>query len=306
MSANGKLATADLMAVPATVAGAGFLRRDAASQYGMLAHAFEKAHGHALVITEGYRTYGRQVEYWNRYQAGTGNLAAYPGTSNHGWGISCDFGSGVASAGSSEKRWMDAHAPAYGWQPTGNTFGRPEPWHFDYVPAKASITTGPSIFDSRTSSATPATPPPPPPTEETPMFLSRRPQEDGGTIGLFGIPGRGWLPFMHKAHYEMFRNIFIDSGVKLAGGIDFPEWKNVAQIRPYPGVTWDNLVIAHTPPTAPAPDGVDEAAIVRGIISSLKTTTALRADVDESAVAALLSPLVTRGVLDGMAARLKS
>jgi hypothetical protein len=146
MGTNGKLATADLMAVPAAVAGAGFLRRDAGSQFGMLAHAFEQALGHPLVITEGYRTYDRQVEYWNRYQAGTGNLAAYPGTSNHGWGISCDFGSGVATAGSAEKRWMDAHAPAYGWQPTGNSFARPEPWHFDY--ARPRITSGPSIFDT--------------------------------------------------------------------------------------------------------------------------------------------------------------
>jgi hypothetical protein len=99
--------------------------------------AFSNAVGRPLAITEGYRSYARQVDYWNRYQAGTGNLAAYPGTSNHGWGISCDFGATVDQAGSTAKRWMDANAPSYGWNPTGNGFSRPEPWHFDYVGAYA-------------------------------------------------------------------------------------------------------------------------------------------------------------------------
>jgi hypothetical protein len=156
---NGKLSTGDLMAVPSTVSGSGFLRRDAASQYGMLAYAFEKALGRPLNITEGYRSYERQVEYWNKYQAGTGNLAAYPGTSGHGWGISCDFGSGVASFGTPAKRWMDAHAPDYGWQPTGNTFGKPEPWHFDF--ARPRIITGPSIFDTTRNASVAVTLAPP-------------------------------------------------------------------------------------------------------------------------------------------------
>lgn len=131
--ANGQIPAAALAAVPASVAGSGYLRTDAARQYSALNTAFRAAIGRSLSITEGYRSYDRQVDYWNRYQAGTGNLAAYPGTSNHGWGISCDFGAGVDSAGSAAKRWMDANAPSYGWSPTGNTFSRPEPWHFDYV-----------------------------------------------------------------------------------------------------------------------------------------------------------------------------
>lgn len=131
--ANGNIPASALTPVVASVAGSGYLRTDAARQYLSLSLAFSNAIGTPLVITEGYRSYSRQVDYWNLYQAGKGNLAAYPGTSNHGWGISCDFGSGVASAGSAAKRWMDANAPSYGWSPTGNTFSRPEPWHFDYV-----------------------------------------------------------------------------------------------------------------------------------------------------------------------------
>jgi len=133
--ANGQIPTNALTPVQASVAGSGYLRDDAARQFLSLSLAFSSTFGTPLAITEGYRDYGRQVSYWNAYQAGTGNLAAYPGTSNHGWGISCDFGSGVQTAGTAAKRWMDANAPAYGWQPTGNGFSRPEPWHFDYVAA---------------------------------------------------------------------------------------------------------------------------------------------------------------------------
>lgn len=37
-----------------------------------------------------YRTYEQQVELYNAYLNGTGNLAAVPGTSNHGWGLAVD------------------------------------------------------------------------------------------------------------------------------------------------------------------------------------------------------------------------
>jgi hypothetical protein len=38
-----------------------------------------------------YRTYDQQVELYNAYLNGTGNLAAVPGTSNHGWGDAVDL-----------------------------------------------------------------------------------------------------------------------------------------------------------------------------------------------------------------------
>jgi hypothetical protein len=144
---NGKIPSTALTPVQASVAGSGFLRDDAARQYLSMSLAFSAVFGRPLLITEGYRDYARQVSYWNAYQAGTGNLAAYPGTSNHGWGISCDFGSQVQTAGTAAKRWMDANAPSYGWQPTGNGFSRPEPWHFDYVGAYAGPSAG-ALVDS--------------------------------------------------------------------------------------------------------------------------------------------------------------
>ena len=38
-----------------------------------------------------YRSYEQQVELYNAYLNGTGNLAAVPGTSNHGWGTAVDL-----------------------------------------------------------------------------------------------------------------------------------------------------------------------------------------------------------------------
>jgi len=139
---NGKIPAGALTRVVSDVAGSGFLRDDAARQYLKMSLAFAQAIGTSLLITEGYRSFARQTDYWNKYQNGTGNLAAYPGTSNHGWGIACDFGAGVQTAGSAAKRWMDANSMSYGWKPTGNAFSQPEPWHFDYVATYAATTGG--------------------------------------------------------------------------------------------------------------------------------------------------------------------
>lgn len=139
---NGRIPASELTPVIATVPGSGYLRSDAAQQYLSLSLAFSRDVGRPLVITEGYRAYDRQVQYWNDYQAGRGNLAAYPGTSLHGWGISCDFGAGVETAGTAAKRWMDENAPSYGWSPTGNGFSQREAWHFDFTPAYTGAPTG--------------------------------------------------------------------------------------------------------------------------------------------------------------------
>lgn len=71
-----------------------------------------------------YRTYEKQVEYWNMYQAGTGNLAAYPGTSNHGLGLAVDLATPAMRA------WIDQHGAKYGWQ---KTEAMSEWWHVNFV-----------------------------------------------------------------------------------------------------------------------------------------------------------------------------
>ncbi|WP_158614615.1 D-alanyl-D-alanine carboxypeptidase family protein [Frigoribacterium sp. PhB107] len=130
----------------ADVAGSGYLRPDAKTQYDALNSAFQTRFGKALRITEGYRPFARQdALFRERYvvDAGGGiyyagqrwtkrpeaSVAAVPGESNHGWGTACDFGAGVNVGGSAENNWMDANAPAFGYNPTVPS----EPWHFDYT-----------------------------------------------------------------------------------------------------------------------------------------------------------------------------
>jgi len=46
--------------------------------------------GRAITVVSGYRFYDEQVRLYNAYLAGTGNLAAKPGTSNHERGLAID------------------------------------------------------------------------------------------------------------------------------------------------------------------------------------------------------------------------
>jgi LAS superfamily LD-carboxypeptidase LdcB len=129
--ANGRIPGSALSPVPASV-GQPYLRSDAAAAYTALSAAFAQHFGRALPITEAYRDLARQQALWNAYQNGTGNLAARPGTSVHGWALACDFGGGVASHGTPQKTWMNQHAPPYGWHPRGDGFAQREAWHFEY------------------------------------------------------------------------------------------------------------------------------------------------------------------------------
>ena len=56
-----------------------------------------------------------------------GGLAAAPGTSNHGWGLSVDFDLNPAS-----QEWLKANAPRFGFVEDVPR----EPWHWTYRPAQ--------------------------------------------------------------------------------------------------------------------------------------------------------------------------
>jgi LAS superfamily LD-carboxypeptidase LdcB len=147
---NGRIPTSAMTQVSAAT-GSPYLRPDAAVSYDQLNAAFSSAFGRTLAITEAYRTYDLQYSYftsrYSRVSSATNiffegsywalrqgqSPAAVPGTSNHGWGVAADFGAGVASYGTAQKNWMNANAPAYGWEPTGDSFSPREPWHFDFV-----------------------------------------------------------------------------------------------------------------------------------------------------------------------------
>lgn len=82
-----------------------------------------KAAGRTIRVKYGYRTLATQWEKWRNYQAG-GNLAAYPGTSNHGWAVAGDLNWLVAA----DITWAHANARRFGF-----SFDVPsESWHCTY------------------------------------------------------------------------------------------------------------------------------------------------------------------------------
>ncbi len=116
MSSNGRLTDAELSPIPG-----GRLEHGAA-------RAWNAGPAHASLRPLGpnssYRTYAAQVYYWNLYLAGKGNLAARPGTSNHGWGKAVDL------AAPWMRNWINIHGAKYGWR---KVEAPTEWWHVNYV-----------------------------------------------------------------------------------------------------------------------------------------------------------------------------
>lgn len=120
---------------PGTTNGRRLLRTCAARAEAM-ATAFYLEFGRPLYATDGYRGIDDQWTLYRRYLNGTGAPAAYPGTSNHGWGRALDLSSNVNSFGSAEHKWMRENAGKYGfahpyWARQGG--GREEAWHWEDV-----------------------------------------------------------------------------------------------------------------------------------------------------------------------------
>lgn len=116
----------DTALCPLVVGNGHKLRADAAAAFNRMYAAG------APCITDSYRSYAGQVDLYQRKP----NLAAVPGTSNHGWGIAVDFGCGADSFDSPAYAWLKANAGAFGfahptWAEPGGS--RPEPWHWEYI-----------------------------------------------------------------------------------------------------------------------------------------------------------------------------
>ena len=108
------------------------LRKEAAGALEDINVAFRERFGRDVPVLEGMRGIDRQNFYYDRYvnRKPGWTVAAYPGTSNHGWGVAVDFGSPINSSQSEEHAWLRANAPGYGWFWAGVDFG--EPWHWEY------------------------------------------------------------------------------------------------------------------------------------------------------------------------------
>ncbi len=129
MAANGRLPSSEL----APISGGFKLSREAAAAFNAMdAEAVRRFRRHAGV-RDAYRVLGSpgdlargkwsQWAAWERFKAG-GNLAASPGTSNHGLGLAVDL--------TSEGIWVVNQIGArYGWAKRWSDAPN-EAWHFKY------------------------------------------------------------------------------------------------------------------------------------------------------------------------------
>ncbi|MDQ1661442.1 MAG: peptidoglycan DL-endopeptidase CwlO [Blastococcus sp.] len=107
------------------------LRCDAAASYREMANAYATEFGTPMCITDSYRPLGAQEDAFSRKP----ELAAVPGTSNHGWALAVDLCGGIGTPSSPQGRWMAANAGRFGFvnpdwaAPHGE---KPEPWHWEY------------------------------------------------------------------------------------------------------------------------------------------------------------------------------
>lgn len=79
-----------------------------------------------LRVNSGYRTYAEQARLYDAYIHGHGNLAAKPGTSTHGLGLSAD----IDVRDPRTLNWLRHHAAAYGFVNDVPS----ESWHWTYKP----------------------------------------------------------------------------------------------------------------------------------------------------------------------------
>ncbi|CAM4782004.1 unnamed protein product [Rotaria magnacalcarata] len=119
-----------------------------ACAFDKMASAAKQA-GVKITVTSGFRTVARQEYFWNCYQTkacNNGNLAARPGTSNHGRGVALDLNTNCGSqtgakpncGGSGVYQWLKNNGHKYGFKRTVQS----EPWHWEY----AGASTTPSSF----------------------------------------------------------------------------------------------------------------------------------------------------------------
>lgn len=124
---NGKIPLSDLTRIPHPGGAACYLRNDAARAWDAMRQESIKRFGvdlHPLGSASAYRSFSQQSFFWNLYKSGGGNLAAYPGTSNHGWAVAVDLAT-------QKMAWVLRQIGAkYGWKKV-EAFN--EWWHFNYV-----------------------------------------------------------------------------------------------------------------------------------------------------------------------------
>jgi hypothetical protein len=154
MAENGKLPPEQLAPI-----AQGQLATECAAGWNAL-NVEARARGVELLPTgsmSSYRTYEQQVYLYEQYLNGTGNLAAVPGTSNHGMGTAVDL------ATTEMRDMIDQIGAQYGWSKSWSD-AQDEWWHICYQPGHYS---GPDPGPYGEG-----TPPTPEPIEETDMICA--------------------------------------------------------------------------------------------------------------------------------------
>jgi hypothetical protein len=124
--ANGRMTAGELAPIPG-----GQLRNDAANSWNRMRQFIGPKSGTWIAPggpRSSYRPYVDQLYFWNLFRSGRGNLAAYPGTSNHGEGLAVDL------ASTAMRRAIDEHGAQFGWQKRWSD-APGEWWHMKYSPA---------------------------------------------------------------------------------------------------------------------------------------------------------------------------
>lgn len=112
---NGRLSASAL----SPIGGGYYLAKPAARAFLAMSAEARRRFGTPITVVAAYRDYARQVYFWDLYLSGRGNLAAHPGTSNHGWGLAVDLASPhmrwivdqIGAKYGFAKRWSDACVP---------------------------------------------------------------------------------------------------------------------------------------------------------------------------------------------------
>lgn len=125
MAQNGRLPDSALSSIP----GGRLAQGGPARSWIAMRYYIGRKHGVWLSPTgpnSSYRSYAKQVEFWNAYQAGRGALAARPGTSNHGWGKAVDIPTAQM------QQQVRKYGHLFGWGIAGGVLSSDAPsesWH---------------------------------------------------------------------------------------------------------------------------------------------------------------------------------
>ncbi|MDN4598449.1 M15 family metallopeptidase [Leifsonia virtsii] len=129
MPANGQYTQADLvLAEPRLGWPKGWLTARAARAWWAIKAWFQLTYGLTVTFNEGYRPLATQVFYWNLYQSGQGNPAAYPGNSKHGTGEAWDLDWPFTSWATSQQAAWRANEARFGIS-SAQGVADGEPWH---------------------------------------------------------------------------------------------------------------------------------------------------------------------------------